>query len=76
MPTLSPTEQMWRDDVLSEGLRLGIHQLLKLRFGQPGLDLMPRVRLLIELPDVQSFFDAIEFAPDLDALRELLPKQS
>ncbi|HEY1186675.1 MAG TPA: hypothetical protein VGE74_03410 [Gemmata sp.] len=54
-----------------DGIQLG----LKLRFGAPGLELMPRVRQLTDLGAIGAFLNAIETAPDLDALRALLPPE-
>lgn len=76
MPVLSPFEKMWLEDGVVKGLKQGIELCLKLRFGSSGLDLMPRVREITEAAPLEAFLNAIETAPDLDALRALLPPQA
>ena len=79
MPFVTPREQQLMDRGFAKGrtegrletIRLG----LKLRFGQPGLELMPQVSSLADPAAVESFLSAVETAPDLDALRNLLPPQ-
>ncbi len=85
MPIITPTEQMWmdkglekgRDQGLQEGgrrgVRLGIRSLLGVRFGQPGLDLMPRVEKVPDADTLEAFLKVAETAPDLATLAALLP---
>jgi len=81
---LSPTYQMIRDESLAAGEQKGIQQGnlrairlgLKLRFGQAGLDLMPRVQAVTDATVIEAIYDAIETTPDLDAIRNLLPPQA
>ncbi|MBY0458812.1 MAG: hypothetical protein K2V38_15855 [Gemmataceae bacterium] len=75
MPFISPTEQLWLERGEARGQLKGIQLGLKLRFGESGLELMPRVRQLAEAAAVEAFLNAIETAPDLGALRGLLPPE-
>ena len=76
MPYITSIERLALDQGRAEGRLDGIELGLKLRFGQPGLDLMPHVREIKDLSTLDTFFRAIETAPDLDALRNLLPPQA
>lgn len=81
VPLLSPTEQMWQEDGIAIGLERGARQalhretqrILKMRFGQPGLELMPLVEKVQNAAAIESFLDAVETAPDVDSLRKFLP---
>ncbi len=87
---LSPTYQLIRDDAFEAGLAKGeakgqaqiagaVHtaaeDVLRARFGQPGLDLMPRIREINDAEAIGLLFKAIGTAPDLETLRNLLPPQ-
>ncbi|MDB5313230.1 MAG: hypothetical protein JWO38_7432 [Gemmataceae bacterium] len=92
MPFIAPIERIWLEEGLAkgraegrtegraegrtEGLYAGIELGLKLKFGRPGLDLMPRVRAVTDPAALDAFLLAIEPAPDLDTLRNLLPPQA
>jgi hypothetical protein len=84
MPLLSPTEQMWQEDGIAKGMQQGMQQgmqhaaarLLRLRFGQAGLDLMPQVRRVTEPASLEALLDAIESTAELDSLRKLLPPEA
>lgn len=76
MPIITPTERLWMDQGRLEGRLEAIQLGLKLRFGQPGLDLIPRVRTVTDLAALDAIFQAIDTAPDLDAIRNLLPPQT
>lgn len=80
MPFITPLEQTWLEEGIAKGLLLGrldtIRLGLKLRFGQPGLDLLPRVRAVTELATLDAIVQAIETAPNLDAIRQLLPPEA
>ena len=54
----------------------GIELGLKLRFGPPGLKLMEQVRAVTDPALLMQFLKAIESAPDLETLRNLLPPQA
>jgi len=80
---ICPTFQMFRDEGLAEGRAEGraeslstvhaaIGVCLKVRFGSPGVELMPQVRSVKEHAALEAFLRAIETAPDLDTLRDLL----
>jgi hypothetical protein len=73
VPFITQTEQLWKNDGIIEGRRDGIRRLLKVRFGQPGLDLMPRVEKVNDPAALEVVMDALETAPDLAALEALLP---
>jgi hypothetical protein len=80
MPLLSPTEQMWQEDGIAKGMQQGMQQaaarLLRLRFGQSCLDLMPQVRRVTEPASLEALLDAIESTSELDSLRKLLPPEA
>lgn len=68
---------------LAEGLAKAVGTLhkaveitLKVRFGESGLELMPRIHQITDVPALEAFLDAIEAASDLDTLRNLLPPQA
>ena len=83
MPFISPTEQSWlekgvtkgRQEGRLEGIRQGIELALKSRFGQPGLELMPRVRTVTDPATLENVLALSWTAPDLDALRAQLPDE-
>jgi len=54
------------------GIKLG----LKLRFGPPGVKLLEQIGLVTDPVVLGQFLEAIESAPDLDTLRNLLPPRS
>ena len=81
---LSPTYQLIRDDALEAGRAEGQAQIaaavhsaaedvLRARFGQPGVDLMPLIRQINDGHTIGVLIKAIWTAPDLDTLRGLLP---
>lgn len=74
---LPQTFQLYKDEGLeagrAEGRAEGIELGLKLRFGQPGLDLVPRVRAVKDPAALDALFKAVETAPDLAAFAALLP---
>ncbi len=69
---LEKGRQEGRQEMQVDAIRLG----LKLRFGQAGVDLMPRIRAVEEPAVLDAVYTAIESAPDLTAIRELLPPQA
>jgi hypothetical protein len=72
---LSPMEQMWHDEAMAKGLHNGIRVVLKLRFQQPGLDLLPRVKSITEPVELERLLEALETVPDLATFAALLPPQ-
>jgi hypothetical protein len=77
---LSPTYQLIRDDALEEGraqIATAVHtaaeDVLRARFGQSGLDLIPRIRQIHDVHAIGTLIKAIGTAPDLETLRGLLP---
>lgn len=77
MPFITQTEQLWMDDGIilgrREAFRKAIRPMLRMKFGQPGLDIMPRVEKVTDPAALESLLNAIETAPDLAALDALLP---
>lgn len=81
MPIISPLEQRWMDrgeergrqEGRQEGLRTAVRRILGVRFGQPGLDLVPRVEKVTDPAALEALLDAITTAPDLATLAALLP---
>jgi hypothetical protein len=70
---LSPTLQDCWDEGLATGLQRAIERGLNRRFGQAGLDLVPRVRLVTASAALEDLIDAVETVPNLDAFRAMLP---
>lgn len=75
MPFITPREREWLAQGQAKGQVQGIQLGLKLRFGADGLALVPRVQQITDPSALEAFLNAIETAPDLDALRALLPPE-
>ncbi len=67
MPYVTSVERLAKE----EGLLEGIEACLKLRFGAPGLQLMPELRELSDVERLRAVLHAIETATSLDDLRRL-----
>lgn len=76
MPVITPREQRLLDTGAARGLRDGIEAVLDLRFGVDGVALMARVQQVLDIAFLEQFLRTAKTAPDLDALRTLLPPQS
>jgi hypothetical protein len=72
---LSQTFQLCKDEGLAEGLQRAIERTLRRRFGQPGVDLMPRVKLVTDIAALEDLSDSVQTVPDLAAFAALLPAQ-
>src|SRR5579883_106923 len=68
----SPTQELWQEDGIVIGLQRAIQKSLNRRFGQPGVDLMPRVKAITEITELDNLIDTIE-TTDLETLHKLLP---
>jgi hypothetical protein len=75
MPFISPSEQNWLNRGLNEGLTQGIALGLRMRFGAVGLGILPRVQAIKDPTILATVLEAIETAPTIDALREMLPPE-
>jgi hypothetical protein len=64
------------EEGLQKGLLEGIKLGLKLKFGKPGLRLLPAVRKIDDVKALQAFCNAIEKAESLDELRRYLKEQA
>ena len=80
MQLITQSEQIWLDQGLQKGLQHGLQRAielgLKLKFGPPGLELLPRVKAISDRVVLESLLEAVETLPDLDAFRKLLPPQT
>lgn len=56
---------------LRQGLRLGIELTLKLKFGQGGVALAPKIRQIEDVARLQTVQASIEFAMTPDAVRSI-----
>ncbi len=73
VPFITQTEQLWMNDGRAEGRRDGVRAVLRIRFGPPGLALMPRVEKVTDPDALEAFLSAAETAPDIATLAALLP---
>jgi hypothetical protein len=84
MPVITPLERTWLEDGIArgraegraEGMHAGIEAVLEIRFGAEGLALMPRIRQITDSSVLEQLLRASRTAPDLDALRNMLPPQA
>jgi hypothetical protein len=67
MPYVTSIERLARCD----GIREGIESVLRIRFGENGLTLMPEVRAIYEEDTLRAILKAIETAATLDEVRRL-----
>ena len=67
MPYISPPELVGRWD----GMRKGIKAMLKVRFGEAGLALMPEIEEICEEEKLQAILDLLGTATSLDEVRGL-----
>jgi hypothetical protein len=72
MPYVTSIERVDRDI----GLRRGIQSLLKVRFGEEGLKLMPEIQQVYGAEKLEAILDALETAASLDDVRRLWAAQS
>jgi hypothetical protein len=67
MPYITSTERIWR----CEGLGKGIESLLKVRFGDEGLKLMPEIHEIHEEETLRAILKALETATTSADVRRL-----
>jgi hypothetical protein len=67
MPFITTPERVGR----REGIRLGIESLLRVRFGEEGVKLMPEIRAIHEEEKLLAILKALETVASIDALRRL-----
>jgi hypothetical protein len=67
MPYVTSIERLAR----CEGLCRGIESLLRVRFGDEGLKLMPEIREINEGEKLEAILKALESATSLDEVRRL-----
>lgn len=72
---LSPMFQHCLDEGIAKGRIDGIEVVLDIRFGAEGLALMPRIRQMYDPAALEQLLRASKTAPDLDALRAMLPPE-
>ena len=75
MPFITPRERDWLAQGEARGNINGLEAVLDIRFGADGLALMPRVRQITDPAALESLLRASKIAPDLDALRAMLPPE-
>jgi hypothetical protein len=54
-----------------KGLYLGIESVLRVRFGEAGLQLMPQIRTLHDEDQLQAILKTLETAANLEEVRRL-----
>jgi hypothetical protein len=67
MPYVTSIERVWH----ARGLRKGIASLLKVRFGDEGLKLMPEIEKVYEEEKLEAILKALETATSPEAVRPL-----
>ena len=67
MPYVSSIERVGRSD----GLRKGIESVLRIRFGEEGLKLMPEIQEVYDEEQLQAILKALETAASPDEVRQL-----
>jgi hypothetical protein len=60
----------------AEGRADGIEAVLDLRFGAPGVELMPRVRKITDAAVLERLLREAKSVPDVAAFAALLPPQA
>jgi hypothetical protein len=75
MPYLTTPERIGlergREEGLRQGLLAGIEQLLEVKFGAEGLNLLPEIRQLSEVEKLQAILHAIRTAGTTNELRRI-----
>ncbi len=71
MPYITDTERIWLSEGVCKGLFKGIEALLRVRFGDKGLELMPEIRAIQEDEKLEAILKALETATNLDEVRRL-----
>jgi hypothetical protein len=72
MPYITSTERIWR----GEGICLGIEALLRVRFGDEGLKLMPEINEIHEEETLRAILKALETPVTIDEVRRLWAPRS
>jgi hypothetical protein len=67
MPFITTPERVGR----REGMRMGIESLLKVRFGEDGLKLMPKIHEIHDEEQLRAILKALETAASPDEVRRL-----
>jgi hypothetical protein len=71
MPFLTIAERIGMEKGLEKGLLKGIEEVLKLRFGEEALELMPEIRELQDPELLEAVLEAIAKAASPDQLRRV-----
>ncbi len=67
------TNQRGEERGVREGLLAGVASVLRVRFGEPGRDLLPQLQQQTDPEALRRFLEAAETAAGVDELRQLLP---
>ncbi len=67
MPYITSVERVG----LRRGMRLGIESLLRARFGEEGIKLMPEIHEIHEEEKLEAILKALETAPSVEDVRRL-----
>lgn len=78
MPFVSPSERIWEERGLQRGrqeaLLEGIEQVLEVKYGADGLQLLPEIRQIQDLAILQAVLHAVKSAAQPDELRRFWAK--
>jgi hypothetical protein len=74
MPFVTTPERVGHRRGLREGLLRGLEAMLKIKFGQEGLQIMPELRELTEVEKLEQLVDAIPTVTTLEELRQVWAK--
>jgi hypothetical protein len=67
MPFVTSIERV----ALQKGIRMGIKSLLKSKFGEAGLNLMPEINVIYDEKKLEEILNGLETATSLDEVRRL-----
>ena len=75
MPYVTSIERLAEEEGWERGLKRGIRVLLKSRFGEEGLQLMPEIDVIRDGDLLEMILDQSSTAPSVEQLRECWKQQ-
>ncbi len=71
MPHLTSMERLAISDATCEGIHKGIQGLLKVLFGEEGLELMPEIRKIYQIESLEVILKTLQDRGSLDEVRQV-----